>query len=164
MKMLLDFLFGTTSPPRRPVDLALVAGPAAAAAAAAAMGKNSNVNVGRKLVEFEMEREREIEEKRARKRANAEARLARSGAVPVQMDTDGALQVAAAVAEATKVRFGKVKVGKKSRFGKAGAKSASKPAQLRPSLTGGKRGIRKPSQLMKKTLKKMQKKREMELG
>ena len=76
---------------------------------------------------------------------------------------------AAAVSKKLK-KFGKVKVRERPAFLPARKKAQIKErsasaAPIHPSLGMKKsRGIRKPSAIMRKTLKKLQKKREMDLG
>ena len=113
-----------------------------------AMGKNSNAHKSQDTHNLDMMRERELEAKRAAKRATREAKLG----------VEGDMEVVDEGSAKTK-KFGKMKMGRKVKVALGGGKTAV--TVLKPSLSGGKRGIRKPSQIMRKTLKKMAKRREM---
>ena len=119
------------------------------------MGKNSNVNKSKAYLALDLQRERELDAKRAARRARNEEKLGMSSDMAVDGDDNG------------------VSKGKKmKKFGKVVRKKKVSISALRPSLSlagqgGSKRksgGIRKPSSIMKKTLKKMARKREMEMG
>ena len=131
------------------------------------MGKNSNVHKSRATLAEDLRKERELEAKKALKRQRREAAAAEQAG---EMITDSSSAAAAIpvsrAALAPEVgprgpsKFGKVKVGKKK------IKIVGGPAGITKSITNTKksRGIRKPSSVMRKTLKKMAKKRDgMEL-
>ena len=103
-----------------------------------------------------MARERELDEKRELKRARAAAKLAQAQGL-MSIDESASEPAVEAVPRKTK-HFGKVKIGKKIKVKHPGA------APVRASLQLKRQGIRKPSAIMKKTLKKMAKRREMEMG
>ena len=111
------------------------------------MGKNSNAHKSRATLSVDLEREREDEAKRAAARTK---KMSRAG-FPLEMEVEGT-----DAAPSRMKKFGKVHVGKRKKLsstalpiGKSlGAKKVSK-------------GIRKPSSVMRKTLKKMAKRREM---
>ena len=107
-------------------------------------------------------RERELDEKREQKRARAAAKLAQAqGMMSVdEPPSEPAVQPASATTSRKTKLFGKVKVkaGKKIKVKHPGA------APVRASLQLKRHGIRKPSAIMRKTLKKMAKRREMEMG
>jgi hypothetical protein len=142
------------------------------------MGKNSKIWKGKERHADDVERERRDDAKREARRARDEAKLARGGgpsAVQVGMDVEAEAEVTEAIVGAVKQKFGKVKLSGKLKFKKSSSHQRAFADKLkkklgkgkahlpvRPSLTGGKSGIRKPSQLMKKTLKKLAKKNEME--
>ena len=115
------------------------------------MGKNSNAHKSQKTTAMDLQREREDDAKKAARR---EKKLAALG-MSISMDVERA--DAAAPKGGKKVKkFGKVMVGSKRKMPSIG--KALEPKK-RPKLGG----IRKPSALMRKTLKKLSKKSEMEL-
>ena len=150
--------------------LSLRGTPTHARACGRAMGKNSNVHKGLATLAVDLAREKEADAKRERKRAHAAAKLAeRQGLMAVEeadgmaaASSAGSAAVAAASQPERKTKaFGKVKVGIHKKL-----KVKSKGIPLRAGLEPRKRhgAIRKPSAVMRKTLKKMAKKREMEMG
>ena len=127
------------------------------AAARRAMGKNSNVHKSQAYINQDILKEREEEQKKARRRARAEQRLA---------EQSGEMSVEEEVASERKKKkaFGKVKTStiKRMKIGKHERPlhkkhRANGGLSLKPSLQLKKGGIRKPSALMRKTLKKIAK-------
>ena len=137
------------------------------------MGKNSHARDHVQRHADDVVREREADAKKEARRLKAETRLEADGLASAMgagvMDMDASVASAAAEEVRKKVKFGKVRLGKSAKLARAerragkGKKGKERVAPLRASLTGGKRGIRKPSALMRKTLKKLAKKREMDL-
>ena len=122
------------------------------------MGKNSNVHKSLATLAEDVRKEREADEKKAKKRAKAEERLANQrGEMLVEGSSSGGK--AAAGTSAKKKTFGKVRTSAIGKVKIAGSKKAkqSKPgySAIKPSLQLKKSGIRKPSSLMKKTLRKI---------
>ncbi len=119
------------------------------------MGKNSNAHKNRPYVDMDIAREREDDARRALLRARREAKLAAG--------PDAVMDVAGEPGEGKAKRklkkFGKVIVKKKARINPSAI-------PIRKSLTVKRKssGIRKPSALMRKTLKKLAKKQEMDLS
>jgi hypothetical protein len=135
---------------------------------AARVSQNSNALKHRDTHAVDLQREREEDAKREARRAAKEARLAaQKGEMAVEPSSSATAGVDMGdVADALprKKAFGKVAIRKKLKVGKK--EKQTSVSGIRPSLELRKRqGIRKPSAIMRKTLKKMQKKREaMELG
>jgi len=132
------------------------------------MGKNSNALKHRDTHAVDLQREREEDAKREARRARKAAKLAeQQGEMAVDVAGASGASTAATAGEsgATEVRkkkFGKVRLGKAKKLLKVKGPSA---APIRASLELRKRsGIRKPSAVMRKTFKKLAKKKEMELG
>ena len=150
------------------------------------MGKNSNVHLNRSYIEDDIRREREEEAKRQARRLQKEQKLReRSGDMLIEEPGQAAAAAAAAAATAAAAAMGvdeiigakkaKNKPGPTKKFGKVsvGSSSAKKLSQakklrlqqkakaptVQKHLELKKSGIRKPSNIMKKTLKKMAKKR-----
>lgn len=122
-----------------------------------AMGKNSNVHKSQAYINQDILREREDEQKKAQKRARAEQRLAEQNG---EMSVEGAAESASE--KKKKKAFGKVKTStiKRMKIGKHERPlhkkhRANGGLSLKPSLQLKKGGIRKPSALMRKTLKKI---------
>ena len=122
------------------------------------MGKNSNVHKSQAYINEDLLREKEAEEKKALRRARAEQKLVeKSGEMAIE-DASGH----AALEPKKKKAFGKVKTSilKRTKIGKherplAKERKRGGGLSLKPALQLKKRGIRKPSSLMKKTLKKI---------
>jgi len=129
------------------------------------MGKNSNVHKSQAYTSLDLQREREKDAKREARRVRKEALHAeRAGEMMVEGGGDSSLEVGAggeagAGGDGVRLkRFGKVKRRAKVKL------SVAQPVRKSLELKKGSRGIRKPSSIMKKTLKKMAAKRGMELG
>jgi hypothetical protein len=122
------------------------------------VGKNSNAHKHLGTLALDLQRERELDAKRAARRAKRELKCGM--AVDDEMEDrepQGPTVAAPAHAAANKIKkFGKVLLGKRKKVG-----MRKSPPVLKKSLTGGKSGIRKPSSVMRKTLKKLAKKRSM---
>ncbi len=127
------------------------------------MGKNSNVHKSRAYLALDIQREREAELKKQQRREKRELAAAEaSGEMIVDhgSKTSAPQSMPEVIVDARGPhKFGKVKIGKKK------VKVAGAPMGLKKSLENKKKskGIRKPSSLMRKTLKKLARKREMEL-
>ena len=124
-----------------------------------AMGKNSNVHKSQAYINQDLLKEKEAEEKKALRRARAEQKLAEQTG---EMAVEGAASVD--VQAKKKKTFGKVKTStiKKMKIGKherplqKGVKKGG-GLSIKPALNIKKSKIRKPSSLMKKTLRKIAK-------
>ena len=136
------------------------------------MGKNSNVHKSLGTLAEDLRKEREMEEKKALKRRRREMKMAeKNGEMLVEAAAStGALGISVDDLQAKKTRaLGKIKLNKapKTMFAGQLAKksklSKSVKSTVQPSLELKKRGIRKPSAIMRKTMKKMARERGMEL-
>ena len=122
------------------------------------MGKNSNVNKKKATLELDLQQGREEDAKRLARRAKKELKLgmAVESAVDDQSEDGGVDGALAGVAQARTKKFGKIK--RKKKIALPGG---------RPTLPGASklsRGIKKkPSGLMRKTLKKLAKREQMQL-
>ena len=125
------------------------------------MGKNSNAHKSQAYINLDLLKEKEAEEKKALRRARAEQKLAEQRG---EMVVEGGVAAGAAAPEQSKKKkaFGKVKTSTIKRI-KIGKHERPLPKEqkrggglsIKPSLQLKKRGIRKPSSLMKKTMKKI---------
>ena len=146
------------------------------------MGKNSNVHKNLAYIEDDLRREREADAKRAAKRLLREQKLREQAGEMVTEEADIAAvleqqqleleEASAATATAAHSsskkkmkKFGRVHVGgDRKTMGKAKKirMQHAKPPPVRGHLDLKSTGIRKPSSIMKKTLKKMAKKKDMD--
>ena len=119
------------------------------------MGKNSNVHTNLKYISEDLRKEREADAKKAAKRVRAEEKLAeQSGQMIVEADAASSKKKSFGKIKVSSI--GKIKAGGKTKEGKKSRKgNLIMNAAIKPSLGVKKKGIRKPSSLMKKTLKKI---------
>lgn len=138
-------------------------------------GCNNVIQQSKKTLAVDLQREREEDAKREARRLK---RLGKASGMEDIEDVPAAAASGSAMDDAMdddddapelvskKKKFGKVKFQKQPYLParkKALLKKSASAAPVRASLGIKKAGIRKPSALMRKTLKKMAKKREMEL-
>ena len=124
-----------------------------------AMGKNSNAHKHKKVLELDLQREREEDAKRIARRAKNEAKHAALQGHMAVSDGGGEDDHAGTASAGGKMkRFGKV-IRKK----KLAIPTATKALVGLRKRKGSGIVKKKPSALMRKTLKKMAKRREMDM-
>ena len=122
------------------------------------MGKNSNAHKSKATTNMDIEREREDDARRAAIRLRKESKLREAaGEMDVAETADASAE--AAIGKSKK-KFGKVMLKKRAKINPS-AMPIGKSLGPKKRLKGA---IRKPSGIMKKTLKKLAKKREMDMS